>query len=77
MALANFSSSSLVVSSWTISVTARSMWWGCMMYVSFSLVCQILLIVWASRRSAPLVLWNFGSVDSLSYRTSMSSGWKG
>jgi len=77
MALMYLSSSSRVVSSWTISVTDRSMWWGCMRYVSFSFVCQILLIVWASRRRAPLVLWNFGRVDSLSYRTSISSGWNG
>ena len=77
MALAYFSLSRRVVSSWTISGTERSTWWGWMRNVSFSLSCHVLRITWARRRSAPRVRWNFGSVDRRSYRTSMSSGWNG
>lgn len=65
------------MSSWTISGTERSTWKGCMRRQSVSLVFQMWLITWASSRSAPRVRWKSGSVDSRSYRVSMSSGWKG
>lgn len=66
MAFANLSSSRRVVSSWTISGTDKSTWYGCMRKASFSFSCQIFLITWAKSLSAPLVLWNFGRVDNLS-----------